>query len=178
MRQLLVNLDVFFAAFRRRKRLGSLGQILVLAETDGLRHVVFGHREVFRREAVNGIALLVFDHDRFNDKLHLHRQRVSCPAHRRLVLADLLRSRRRGSEDVKKTSRSEFAHRQNLTRIVVCRLRIGLAACGRPNCVLFTRGNPAAEDGMIQQVGCIDARIKEKVLVGPEGALHRAVEAE
>ena len=54
----------------RQRALRVCSEILVLAELDGLRHIVFGDGEIFGSEALNGIALLVFDNNGFDDELH------------------------------------------------------------------------------------------------------------
>ena len=107
----------------------------MLAKLDGLRHVVFGYGEIFCRQAANGIALLVFDDDSFDYELHLHRHGVGVLRVGRAILADLLRGGGGGEDECEKHG-GEFAHGQNLTRMVACRLRMALTDCGRPNCAL------------------------------------------
>jgi hypothetical protein len=64
----------------------------MLAELDGLRHVVFGQSEVLGSQATDGISLLVFHNDGLDDELHLDRHGVVILSAGRAILADLLRS--------------------------------------------------------------------------------------
>ena len=62
---------------------GSFRQLLKLAEVDGLRHAVFGDREVLGRQTFDGLAVLVVDRHDFD-----HQLRVA------LELRDAVRRRR------------------------------------------------------------------------------------
>jgi len=79
--------------------------------------------------------LFVFDHHGLDHELHLHRQREVALHMRVLVLAGLLRTRR-DREGGGEKQRDGIAHHQNLSLMVNCTLRIGLAATGSPNRVL------------------------------------------
>ena len=83
----------------------------------------------------NEFALLVFDHDRFDHQLRLGGEGVGSRASWRTCSgrsAAQLPQQRRGLRE-----EAGFSS-QNLRRSEVSRLRIGLGASGRPNCVLFT----------------------------------------
>ncbi len=49
--------------------LGVSGSFWYSQETDGLRHAVFGDREILGGQAFDGIAVLVLDHDGLDDQL-------------------------------------------------------------------------------------------------------------
>ena len=137
-RQSFVDFHVFVAALRWRQRLRNFGQILVLAKLDRLRHIVFCQRKIFRRQARG------WDYPACPSPRQLRRPiapsptRCSCPARQRSLFCPICCALSRPGERECEKHRNQFTHRQNLTRIVACRLRIGLADCGNPNCALST----------------------------------------
>ena len=52
-----------------KRRLRSFLKLLMLHETDHLRHAVFGDDEIFGGETFNGLAAFILDGDRFDDEL-------------------------------------------------------------------------------------------------------------
>ena len=138
--------------------------------------VVFGDREVLRSEAANRIALLVFDDDRFDHKLHLDRKSVVVlPIGERFwpiccAVDETAKSKREAARRVyallEPHSHGGLQTAHRVDRLRQAKLRA------------FKRGNPAAENGMVHQVCCINASVKIKVLAGAKRALHRAVKTE
>ena len=56
---------------RRFGRLHHLVQLLEFAEADGLRHAVFGNREIFRRQPLYRLAVLVLHRHRLDHQLRV-----------------------------------------------------------------------------------------------------------
>jgi hypothetical protein len=98
VRELLVDLDVFVPGFDAAVARRVLGEVLMLADADGLRDAIFGDGEVFGGESGNGLAVFVFDDDGFDNQLHFHGERVALRCIGRLVLANLLRARERADQ--------------------------------------------------------------------------------
>ena len=73
-------------------------EVLVFGKTDGLRGSIFGDGKVFCREALNGVALLVFDYDGFDHELHFHREGEIAGSVGIAILAHLLRGCAGGEE--------------------------------------------------------------------------------
>lgn len=112
-------------------------EILVLAVAYRLRHAILGEHKIVCGEAVNEVALLVLDGNRFHDKVRVDGQGEALRLTRIRILADLLRTRNRGSRKEDGES-CQAARHLNLKWVVICRLRMALGAMGSPNCVLVT----------------------------------------
>src|SRR5580658_1411284 len=138
----------------RWRRRGVRGRYpLEFSKTYGLRHAVFGECEIVRGQAFDGLAAFVFHRDFFDDQLRgdangsergslglraLHRALRPRRGGRRARLRLLSRGR---SQDAKRRDaqrNSDSAHDQNLTRNVICNLRMVFAVFGKPKSGLVT----------------------------------------
>ena len=90
---------------------------------------------------MNIVTLLVLDHNGFHHQLRLNGEGGAFRLAFCLVAADLLCARECAREKKREGERPNGRSRmvQNLSRMVVCRVRMEFAAAGRPNCCALVR---------------------------------------
>src|ERR1019366_2488376 len=123
---------------RQRGRRPDLLELLKLEERNRLWYAVFRDRKILRRQALHRLAALILHGplSHYQPRLGVKDERVWRRS------GGLLRG---GGEGGAQQQLKESVHGQNLTRRVVCKVRIWPAGFGRPNCALpmtvFQLGN-------------------------------------
>ena len=143
----------------RRRRIGrSSGSFWIFEEADGLRHAVFGDGEIFRGQAFDRLAVLVFDRDRLDHQLRVGLKR-GCRASGRGAFWPICCAPAASINERVETRKSDRIV-QNLKRSVVCTLRMALAGFGRPNCALLTVVFQLVERDVVERVGGVDPQVE------------------